>query len=119
MILDNFIVEPVIGLVDGAEHNAAFFISVCSDYGARYFARRLDRAASAEGNIAHAVHAHEGVVTRSILTAPHLIAALAAISAVVVGNNVAAAVYSTTEQKAPRSNPAGRTPRILIRSARS
>jgi hypothetical protein len=59
MILDNFIVERVIGLVDGAEHNAAFLsVSVLTT---APFARQLDRAASVAGNIAHAVHAHQAV----------------------------------------------------------
>src|SRR6185312_11992167 len=56
MILDNFIVVRVIGLVDGAEHNAAFLsVSVLAT---APFAGQLDRAASVAGNIAHAVHAH-------------------------------------------------------------
>jgi len=59
MILDNFIVVRVIGLVDGAEHNAAFLsVSVLTT---APFARQLDRAASVAGNIAHAVHAHHTV----------------------------------------------------------
>ena len=59
MILDNFIVVRVIGLVDGAEHNAAFLsVSVLTT---APFARQLDRAASVAGNIAHAVHAHHAV----------------------------------------------------------
>ena len=58
-ILDNFIVERVIGLVDGAEHNAGF-LSVSVPTTAP-FARQLDRAASLAGNIAHAVHAHQAV----------------------------------------------------------
>ena len=57
MILDNSIVEQVIGLVDGAEHKRGVLISVCFDYGARHFARQLDRAASVAGNIAHAERA--------------------------------------------------------------
>jgi hypothetical protein len=58
MILDNFIVEPVIGLVDGAEHNAAFLsVSVLTTAPAI----SQDRAASAAGNIAHAVLAHQAV----------------------------------------------------------
>jgi hypothetical protein len=59
MILDNFIVERVIGLVDGAEHNAALLsVSVLTT---APFARQLDRAASVAGNIAHALHAHHAV----------------------------------------------------------
>jgi hypothetical protein len=59
MILDNFIVERVIGLVDGAEHNAALLsVSVLTT---APFARQLDRAASVAGNIAHALNAHKAV----------------------------------------------------------
>ncbi len=61
MILTTSSSSKVIVLVDGAEHNVAFYISVCFDYGARYFARQLDRAASVAGNIAHVVHAHQAV----------------------------------------------------------
>jgi hypothetical protein len=49
MILDNFIVVRVIGLVDGAEHNAAFLsVSVLTT---APFARQLDRAASVAGTL--------------------------------------------------------------------
>jgi hypothetical protein len=42
MILDNFIVEPVIGLVDVAEHNAAFLsVSVLTTARPRFRSRRI------------------------------------------------------------------------------
>jgi hypothetical protein len=57
MILDNFIVEQVIGLVDGAEHSAAASsVSVLTTAPAMSQGQR-DRAASVAGNIAHSEHA--------------------------------------------------------------
>ena len=49
MILDNFIVVRVIGLVDGTEHNAAFLsVSVLTT---APFARQLDRAHRSPGTL--------------------------------------------------------------------